>query len=415
MQRNLRMAKAFLVSALTVGALALGSGSALGAQSRAPSPKVSEANAKTLREAQEAIRDKNYSVAVAKANSVITGSDKTKDDVYVAYVFLFNVAKAKNDLPGEMKALQGQIDSGYLSPSGQAALYRALAGMAYQQKDYHKAISYGEQLIKDGNANPDIYQWVGQAYYELRDYKNAVRYFRSLVSEKEKRGRRPDRNELVLLQSAYIKAGDKAAAQATLEKIVRYYPDSRTWLALLYDVKRERLDPRQKLILFRLMDATGNLKLSQDFFGYAEAALAQGLPGESEKALSTGLKANAFAAGSDRDRAQRYLKSAAARAKAEEAALPKMEAQAKAAATGEKLVELGNTLFSLGKYDKAIDALKAGLAKGDVSNKTDAEAVLGVAQLRSGDKASARKTFRSAESKNEVTQRLIKLWELYAS
>ena len=174
MQGNLRMAKAVLVSAMMVGALALGCGSALGAQSRAPSPKVSEANAKTLREAQEALRDRNYSEAVAKANSVIAGSNKTKDDVYVAYVFLFNVAKAKNDLDGEMKALQGQIDSGYLSPSGQAELYRALAGMAYQKKDYHQAITYGEQLIKDGNANPDVYQWVGQAYYEIKDYKNAV-------------------------------------------------------------------------------------------------------------------------------------------------------------------------------------------------------------------------------------------------
>lgn len=415
MQGNLRMAKALLVSALMVGALALGCGPAFGAQTRGPAPKVSEANAKTLREAQEAIRGKKYSEAVAKANAVISGSNKTKDDVYVAYVFLFDVAKAQNDLPGEMKALQGQIDSGFLSASSQGELYRALTGMAYQQKDYHKAIDYGLQLIRGEDANPEIYQWVGQAYYELKDYKNAVRFFNSLVSEKEKRGRKPERNELVLLQSAYIKDGDKAAAQATLEKIVRYYPDSTTWLALIYDVKRERLDPRQKLILYRLMDATGNLKLSQDFFAYAEAALAQSLPGESEKALDSGLKANAFAAGADRDRAARYLKSAAARATAQRATLSKMQAEASAAASGEKLVTLGTTLFSLGQYDKAIDALKAGLAKGNVQNVADAQATLGVAQLRAGQKADALKTFRAADSSNEVTQRLVKLWAVYAS
>jgi tetratricopeptide (TPR) repeat protein len=415
MRGKLDMTRALFASAMMAGVLALGAGPASGAQARPPAPKVSEANAKTLREAQEALRAKKYSEAVAKSNAVIAGSNKTKDDVYVAYLFLFQVAQAQNDVPGEMKGLEGQINSGFLPPANEGELYRALTGLAYQQKDYHKAIDYGLQLIRGEDANPEIYQWVGQAYYELKDYKNAVRFFNSLVSEKEKRGRKPDRNELVLLQSAQLKDGDKAAAQATLEKIVRYYPDSTTWLALLYDVKRERLDPRQKLILYRLMDATGNLKLSQDFFGYAEAALAQGLPGESQKALDTGLKANAFPAGPDRDRAARYLKSAASRADAQRATLPKIEAEAKAAASGDKLVTLGATLFSLGQYDQAIDALKTALAKGGVQNVADVQATLGVAQLRNGQKAEALKTFRAADSDNDVTQRLLKLWAVYAS
>ena len=92
------------------------------------------------------------------------------------------------------------------------------------------------------------------------------------------------------------------------------------------------------------MQATGNLKLAQDFFGYSEAALAQGLLAESQKVLDTGLKANVFPAGPDRDRAARYLKSAASRADAQKAELPKLEAEAKASATGDKYVNLADSV-----------------------------------------------------------------------
>jgi tetratricopeptide (TPR) repeat protein len=402
-------------AAVVAGVMAMAGGTMSTALAQMPQPKVSQDNAKTFKEVSDAVKAKNWGETVSKSRAILAKPGRTKDDTFAAYSFLLQAAQARGDNAGMMEALEGQIASGFVPESQQGPLLRPLAGLAYGAKNYPKAIEVGQKLIKSGDANPEIYQWVGQAFYEQRNFKEAERFFNSVVTEKEKRGQKPARNELVLLQSAQAKTGNKDAAQATLEKIVRFYPDSGTWMALLYDVKRERLDPAQKLLLYRLMNATGNLKLAPDFFAYAEAALAEGLPAESQKALEAGIKANVFPVGSEKDRADRYLKSAATRATAQQAELAKLEAAAKTAGTGDKLIEVGSAHFSFGQYAKAIEVLKAGLAKGTVTDKDDAQAALGVAQVSAGQKVEAVKTFRATTTSDEVTQSLLKLWTLYAS
>ncbi len=251
MRDKLYMPKALWASVMMTSVLVLAGAAASGAQPQMPTPKVSEASRVTLKEAQEALAAKRYSDVVAKSNAALAGAGKTRDDAFAAYSFLYEAARAQGDSAAMMKAMEGQIDSGFLPPAMVNVQYRNLIGMAYQQHDFHKAIEYGQQLIKAGDTSPDVYQWVGQGYYELKDYAAAVRFFDGLVSDKEKHGQRPNRNELILLHSSYDKMGNKEAAQATLEKVVRYYPDAGTWLALLYDVKRERLDLRQQLHLYR--------------------------------------------------------------------------------------------------------------------------------------------------------------------
>jgi tetratricopeptide (TPR) repeat protein len=404
-----------VLAAVAAGVLSLAGGTMTCAVAQMPAPKVSTDNAKSLREVQAALKTKNYAEVISKSRAVLANPKRTRDDTFVAYQFLLQAAQARNDSAGMTEAMEGQLASGFVPASATGTLLRPLAGLAYRDKNYAKVIEYGQKLIRSGDANPDIYQWVGQAFYEQRNFKEAERFFSSVVTEKEKRGQKPDRNELVLLQAAQTKSGNTDAAQGTLEKIVRFYPDSGTWLALLYDVKRERLDPQQKLLLYRLMSATGNLKLAPDFFAYAEAALAEGLPAESQRALEAGIKANAFPAGSEKDRAERYLKSAATRATAQQAELARLEAAAKADPAGDKLIDVGSAHFSFGQYAKAVEVLKAGLAKGSVTDKDDARAALGVAQISAGQKGEALKTFRATTSDDEVTQSLLKLWSLYAS
>jgi TolA-binding protein len=415
MRDKLLMPKTLLASMVGTAVLALASVTASGAQPQIPTPSISQASRADIKAAKEAIDGKRYSEAAAKANAVLASSGKTKDDAFAAYSFLFTAAQAQGDKAGMMKALEGQIETGFLPPAAQTLQYRNLLGMAYQNKDFRKAIEYGQLLIKGGDTSPEVSQWVGQGYYELKEYPAAVKFFEGVVGDKEKRGAKPGRNELIQLRSAYDKVGNKDAAQSTLEKVVKYYPDAGTWSALLYDVKKERLDPRQKLHLYRLMELTGNLKQPQDFLAYSEAATAQGLLAESKKVLEAGMKINAFPAGTEQDRAKRYIASATKSIDASKGELPKLEGEAKAAPNGEKYVMLGNTHYSFDQYANAVSALQAGLTKGGLKNDADARVTLGVAQLKAGQKGEALKTFRATKTDDEVTRRLVQLWALYAS
>jgi tetratricopeptide (TPR) repeat protein len=414
MQQKFEWSKPFLASMMAAAVFVLGGTTAIGAGA-IPTPKVSQANADNFRELVEAYQAKRFSEVDAKAKAVLSNSQRTKDDTFAAHGYLLQTAQARNDVSGQMQALEGQLSSGFLPQSAQASYYRNLIGLAYKLPDYRKAIEYGQQLIKMGDASPEVYQWVGQAYYELKDYKSAVDFFNNLVTQKEKAGRKPDRNELILLQSSYLKVGNKEAARATLQKVVKYYPDASTWQALLHDVKTARLDKVQKLQLYRLMHATKNLQGYKDFMAYSDAATAMGLLAESQQVLEDGLKANVFPAGADRDRAERYRKSAINMVAQRRAELPALEAAAKSAATGDEYIELGRVYMSFAQFDKAVAALQAGIAKGNLKNPADARMNLGLALLKSGQKAEALKAFRAADSSDDVTQRIAELWALYAS
>jgi hypothetical protein len=383
----------------------------------AAAPKTSPAFADQFVAADTALKAKRFAEVEAKAKEVLASSTrKAPDDVYAAHYYLLEVAKSKNNTPAIIESLEAMLGSGFsMTVSEQNSFRTALVSAYYAVKNFPQAIKHGTDLIKNGGANEAVYTVVGQSYYQTKNFGEAVKLFGGLVGDSEKAGRKPDRQQLNLLYSAQEKSGNAEAAQSTLEKLVRHYPTADTWNVLLYEVKKERLDPRQRVQLFRLMDATGNLKHPVDITAYSDSATSLGLYEEANKALEVGKKLNVFKAADELSRADRYLKSNATRAAEARAELPQMATAAKAAPTGNEYVALGMQYFSFGEFAKAAEATKAGIAKGGLKNLDDNQVLLGIAQLKAGQKADAVQTLRAVKTDNAVTLRIAKLWALYAS
>lgn len=404
------MRKSIVRSVIVTAILAVGS-----ATVSAQTPTTSPAFADQFTAAQKAKDAKRWPDVIAKANEVLSSSKTKKpDDIYAAHYFLLEAAKGQNNTQAIIQNLEGILNSGFALGPAQNQYRKALMTAYYQQKNYAQATKHGTDIIKAGAADDDVYTVVGQAYYQQKAYGDSVKLFSGLVESDEKAGRRPERNKLVLLQSSYDKAGNAEAAQATLEKLVRYYPDPKTWLALLYDVKRDAREPRQKLQLYRLMESTGNLNQGQDFTAYSDSAMGLGLYAEAARVLQAAQKAKVFTNPDELARSDRYLKSNLERAEQAKADLGKVQAEAKAAPTGNELVALGMQQLSFEQYPQAVESLKAGIAKGGLKNAADAQLTLGVAQVKAGQKADAGKTFRSIETTDETTERIAKFWALHA-
>jgi hypothetical protein len=406
------MSKTIVRSVLMVAVLATSSLTALAANA----PKTSPAFGDQFTAADAALKAKRYGEAEAKAREVLASGSRKPDDTYAAHYFLLEGAKARKDMPGIIAGLEGMLESGFSPGVAEQNQFRtALVTAHYQTKNYQQAIKHGTDLIKNGGANEDVYTVVGQSYYQTRNFGEAVKVFEGLVSTSEKAGRKPDRRQLSLLQDAYAKAGNEAAAQTTLEKLVRHYPTADTWMVLLYEVKKEKLDPRQRVHLFRLMDATGNLKHAADIMAYSDAAMQLGLYEEANKALDIGVKGNLFKTPEEQSRASRYLASNTTRAAAGRAELAKLETEAKGAATGNEFAALAMQQFSYAEYAKAVEAAKAAVAKGGLKNTADVQLTQGTAQLKAGQKSEAAQTFRGIKTEDAVALRIAKLWALYAS
>jgi tetratricopeptide (TPR) repeat protein len=394
-----------------IAAVLCSGGLAVGAEPGTPTS--STRHLETFAAAQAALAAQDHAVVIAKAREVLASARKTADDIYIAHNFL---TRAARDPAAVIAGMEGMLESGFaMGTEAENALRKQLATVYFGQKDYPMAIKYGTALASSGAADDEIQAVLGESHYHSGNYTESVKIYEQLVGDDQKAGRRPDRRELLLLQSSHDKAGNQQGARAALEDLARHHPDPNTWLVLLQEFSGERLDSRQKLHFHRLLESTGNLKRGSDFLAYAAAANSLGLPDESRRVLEAALAAKVFDQESDRSQAVAQLAAARERAESYRAELTVLEAEARSASSGNLLVTVGAAHLSFGQYPQAIEALKAGIAKGGLNHPVDAELTLGIAQLKGGQKAEAGQTLQAIAGADEVMQRIAKLWALHAS
>ena len=378
-------------------------------------PKYSKAASKPLKAASDALTAKKYSEVIAKSLEVLALPEKNATDAFLANQMLAFAYLQQGNTTEAAKAWEAQLDSGMVAPADQKSILKNLTTIAYQKKDYAKAIELGQRLIRNGGAESETYTLVAQSYYLQERYREAAKFINEFVGDQERRGQTPREQTLQLLNTSYERISDTHGTSNTLEKLVMYYPKPSYWNGLLYNLMRaDGVSDRHILNIFRLMQATDTLSRGSDYTEFAQLAIEAGVPGEAKTVLELGMSRNAFDANM-KDRNQRLLDAAKKSAITDQASLVKFDTEAKAARTGDPDVALGRGYLSYGMNDKAVEALTRGIGKGGLKTPDEAQLLLGVALLRSGNKAEALKIFKSVKTADTVNQRLAKLWSLHAS
>ena len=415
MKATARFLPALMLGAAVAAIAVLASApSALAQEKGEKGPKNSPALAKPLKEANDALKAKNYSDAITKLRAAEGVAGKTPGDQYIIDEMLsFAYIKTQN-YPEAAKVMEAKLDSGLTPQSEQPMLVKQLATINYQIKNYDKAVDFGNRAIKGGFADDQIRTIVGQSYYLKGDWKNTLKFEEDIVNTQIKNGQTPTNESLALVYSACTKLQDEACQTRAVEKMVTYYPKPDTWAQLLYGMRKETSNNEANLLqTYRLMLDTDVLKDPTDYTEMAELALDHGSPGEAQHVLEKAQSKNVFTDQRSKDRSQRLLDSAKKRATADQAGLPKLEMEADAAATGVKNVAVGNAYLGYGEFDKAADQLTKGLSKGSVKSDADARLTLGIAQLKGGHKDEAMKTFKAVKG-DPTLERLANLWTLHA-
>jgi hypothetical protein len=155
------------------------------------------------------------------------------------------------------------------------------------------------------------------------------------------------------------------------------------------------------------------LRGAEDYLEMATLANDQGSPGEAQRVLQAGQQKNVFTSANVKEHSAQLMSSVKIKVTADQAALPKLAQDAEAAKTGQKQVALGLAYFSYQQYDKAAEAISAGLAKGGVKSENDARIILGISQLKAGKKEDAVKTFEGITGDPKYA-RLAHLWAIRA-
>ncbi|HTV80140.1 MAG TPA: tetratricopeptide repeat protein [Steroidobacteraceae bacterium] len=400
------------VSCAAAVAMVLGVATSAMAQ-ETPKAQVSAAAGKELQEAQKDVAAHKWDDALAVLDKVKANPKKNDYDEHVMNEFLVTIYASKKQYQEATGPLEKIIASKFTPQSELKQRVVQAASMYEELKNYDKAIEYANRAIKDGYGSPALQLVVAQSYYQKNDFKDAERFIRGLVDEQAKAGQTPGDDMLQLGLSSALKTDDSAGQSHFLELLVTYHPKPEYWQNLLDGMFRAKLSDRQLLQVYRLAADVGAIKRGSDYAEMAQLALDAGSPGEAVAILNKGFANNVFTVPADKNRNQHLLDSAKKDAAADQPTLAKTEADAANAPNGDKLVSVGVGYFGYGDFNKASKDLAAGLAKGPTKDAADARLTLGIAQLKSGAKEEAVKTFRSVKG-DPTLERLAALWTLRA-
>ena len=264
-----------------------------------------------------------------------------------------------------------------------------LAPLYYQARQYDKAIAAAQR-----SGQTTI---IAQSYLMQGKAAEAAKIYQQMVD------RSPNNvNALSNLAAAQYKAGDRAAYQQTVTRLIRLDPSPQRWRTLLGEMKGERMSREAKLGLFHLMRQTGSLNSRADVEEFAKLAITGGQPGAAAAAIEEAVKAGTIEANDPT-----FQRLAQAARQRQQQVSSQVAAQAGSPQTA---FDAGNALLGAGRFQQATAAFITA-QKGPKAQ--EATLYRGISELLAGNPASARATL-SGISSGPLAD-IANLWVLYAS
>jgi hypothetical protein len=377
----------------------------------ASTEKVSAAVAKPLQAAQNASKARKWAECLSNLRTADATAGKTAYDTFIINELTAFCALSSNDVAAATRAYEANLASPFAADKI-AQRTRDLAKIYFNARDYKKTVEVGRDAIAKGYGDADTFLVVAQSYYQMNDFRNAREFVGNWIKDQERRGQRPRENAIQIYVTSCMRLKDEACTAAGFEKLVTYYPNPAGWANLMQTLFASR-NEAAAFNAYRLATDVGAMRTGDDYTEMAQRALEKGLPGEALSTLEAAFARKVFTDKRDLDRNTRLLNTTKERAAADRASLAKQDRDAAAGKSADADLRVGQAFMSYGQYPQAITAIRRGITKGNAADPAEAQLVLGIALLKSGNKAEAGRVLRAVKGDAEL-QRVAKLWSLRA-
>jgi outer membrane protein assembly factor BamD (BamD/ComL family) len=369
---------------------------------------------KPLQAAQQMIKAGQYREALAKVREADAVGGKNANESYTIERMRIAAASGAGDMDTAAKSFEAIAASGRASAADKARMAESIAGGFYRNKDYRRAMDWGNRYFREGGSNPAIRTLLIQSQYLAGDFSGAAKELITEIQGAEKAGQTPAQDRLNLLFNAGAQMKDANTTVFALERLVMYYPKKEYWVDLLSRMQRKpTFSDRLALDAYRLSLATGSMTAAADFMEMSQLALQAGHPSEAKAVVDKGFASGALGTGNEAERHKRLRDLVTKKLDEAKAAQAQAEKDAAADKAGSALVTLGFEYVHAGNAQKGLQMMQQGIAKGGLKRPEDAKLHLGIAQVLAGDKAKAQGTLRSVQGA-DGTADLARLWSLYA-
>jgi len=380
---------------------------------KAKGQEISRVIAKEITAAQKAMQAQQWSEALKNLEAAETKSPLTTYDKKTIAEFKGICYVRLNNLKSAQTAYEAALATGGYSADELPKTYRLLFQLAATNQSVTKAIEYGKQASDAGAANDNDLLIMSQLYYQQKDCKNSGVWGDKAIAAFKKAGEAPKEVLYQLKLQCASDANETPAMIASLYDLVRLTNKTSYWNNLIRLERQDERDDHNLLMIYRIMFDTNSMQADTDYIEMAQLLGDAALPGEAqmvlEKATSSGVIKD-----DHKERTTRLLNAMKTRADADKKGLPALDAEAAKNPAGQLDVKLGEVYFGAGDYQGASTAITRGLGKGQIKQQDEAYVYLGRAQTALKNYPEAKKAFVGLKNVPNISQRVLKLWELYA-
>jgi tetratricopeptide (TPR) repeat protein len=274
-----------------------------------------------------------------------------------------------------------------------------IAQLNFQLEKYDLCIKYmNEWLGEVARPTPTAHIMLAQAYYQRKDYDNALTNVDKAVSLETKAGRKVKENWLRLKSALYYDKNDYKNTAKTYEQLVQVYPKT-NYLKQLAGMYGELGQDNRRLAVFDAIYLNGDLKKSGDILNLAYMFLGQEVPYKAAKIIEKGMNDGII------EKSQKNIETlgnAWAQANQHDKAIPVLEQAAKLSSNGKLFARLAGVYFDAGEYTKAANATKNAAEKGDLKNPGNNYLLMGMSYSNTKKFRDALQAFRQAKKTKSI-------------
>jgi len=394
------MKSKFLVAAVSAGFLFGAAQTALAAD--APkAPKLTNAIAKSLQDAQKAGNAKDFPTALAAIDKAKAVSGPTPYDTLMINRFAMGIHVGMGDLAaaGVDAEAAADVDPSVIPDTDKPNVYKPALQLALNAKHYDKAVKYAKlyQALTPPPSGADL-GLVSQALYLGGDYAGATAIAQKNIDAATAAGQKPARNDLDIVLAGQVKQKDEPGAEKTLEALVANYNQPDDWGQLMgVSLTTKGMRDIDYIYMGRLMFLQGGKMRPEDASLIGSTASRLGFLGEAVQAQKLGGQG---------------FTDPGPKVDADKKSFPAQVA-AGAKQNGVYNVKTAEAAYGYEMYADAETLAKEAKAKGGVPDATEPDMVLGMAQAAQNKYAEAAQTFASINQPNPASARVVRLWTYY--
>ncbi len=365
-----------------------------------------------LTKAQDFVTAKKYQEATAVLDEINNGRRLNNTEKAQLWNFCAYIAFSQDKYKEAIIAYNKLLEQPELQLGVKTSTIYTLSQLYFLTENYPKALEKIKQWITlSEKPSPDAYALLGQAYYKLKQFKDAIPALRKAIDLRKASGKPVKENWYLLMRATYYELKDYKNMAEVLKELVTLYPKVK-YFRDLAGAYSQLGDTKKQLGIMETLYEDGNLTKGSQIRNLANLYLIHGIPLKSAKVIDAAIKKGLL---EKTEKNLRLLSQSWVQAREDKQAIKPLTEAAKISNKGEAWINLGQAYVNLDQWPEAIKAIEKGLQVNGVKKPDSAYILLGMGYYNLKQMKKAKAAFNQAlkVSKSKHNKKSARQWIKY--